>query len=528
MSYLIFTSFVVIGNLINIIFKKKTLKNVLVGLFLVWPIFFSFFSFFYRNFEIVAGVYSLLLFSGIYYLFRLKNFKHVFLVSIFAIALLLLSRAVSQFSVDLDSKNYLLLMSRLNFESWGQICDKKLGIVGLAEHGYYQRLPYIGYGWVHNIFSVSLNPSTAYIHSLFFYLSAVTFLSGVFMKYFKVEAKRFSIFSWRIISVIFSIGLIGPYMFYSASWGQMNQSFTLLLTAITIYIFNSDMENKSRFILISIISPLILLSYPEFYFFWIVLFLILVFSDKEYFSRKGLIILLSPLSSMFFLLPNFAKYYNYVSDIANLGLVVNMIENPQPKFSLIYYFFQFFSGRDLFGFIDAFSVEVRNVVANLFPMVLFGILANFILEKLKQFKKGAMIMSTLIGIVIYLFIYAFLIYRKVGLNYVIFKYSGWTSWIVLFLWFKLSLTKFTNNVISKILLFILLLLVTARICNLISLYFQARINVSHQIINPVYLEKTQKNGKCQVKFNKDYISTVVTLGNYLVEKNNCDCEVEKK
>ena len=524
MSYLIFLTFIVIGNLINIFVKKRSMLNIFVGLFLIWPLFFSISTFYFRSYTIVSRTFIVLLCVGFLYLLRIRNYRDILFTSLIVVLLLIFIMLISQFTSDLDSKNYLLFMSRLNFDSWGAACDKMIRIAGLAEHSYFMRLPYIGYGWVHNIFSAPLNPATAYIHSLLFYIFTILFLSHVFVNYIKIKTGVINKLLLRVASFIFTVGIIGPYALYSAAWGQMNQSYVLLLSTITIYLFNSNTGNKSLFMLITVISPLVLLSYPEFYFLWLLLYIFLVLSNKFHSGLKCVIFLLAPLSSLFILIPNFNKYYSYIFGQANLGLVVNLIDNPRPKLRFIYYFFQFFNGRDFFGFIDNYSFEIRNVIMNLFPIIIFGIFYTFISKRLRYPKNKHVLIYSFIGMLIYLLIYNFLVDKHSVINYQIFKYSGWTSWIVLFLWFIFSISFFSfNKFISKLLFFILLLVVTARIGNLVSLYSQLRINASQGIIKPVYLNKTQTNDRCSLKFNDNYISTVVSLGNYFAEKNNCVC-----
>ena len=176
MSYLLFASFIIIGNLVNVLFRKSTLQNLFIGLFLVWPLFFSISTTYFHSYSIVSGTFIVLFCLGVVYLFLKKNYWQVFFTSLFVVSLLLLIQFIPQFSADLDSKNYLLYMSRFNFDSWGKVCDKVLRIPGLTEHGYYMRLPFISYGWAQNIFSIPLNPASAYIHSTLFYIFSILFL----------------------------------------------------------------------------------------------------------------------------------------------------------------------------------------------------------------------------------------------------------------------------------------------------------------------------------------------------------------
>jgi len=524
MTYIIFASFFVIGNLINIWLKNNKTINVLIGFAVIWPIFFSISSFYTHNFAVVSTVYLLLLIAGFIYMIKSKSFIRVFLISLGAGIILFLLGLIVQFHGDLDSKNYLVAMTRINFDSWGLVCDKVIGIVGMADHHYYNRLSYIGYGWVHNIFLVPLEPQTAYVQSLFFYILGLIILVRVIASFIRKHLSVVESFSLFVMAV----GIVGSYVFYSANWGQMNQSFSFLLSVVTIYLFFVENQNKTLLVLLSsVISILILFSYTEYYFIWLMLYFCLLGTNVGSFAPKiRVALVLAPLSILPVLLPNFNVYYNFFFGQVNVNLVVNLIESPIPRYGLIYYFFQFFQPSDYLGAISNNIPEVRNILVNIMPILFFWIMYSFANKLPVNNRRKYYNQFLIFGIVVYLSLYLYILTRNLVINYQVFKYSGWTSWIVLLFLFIFLVSLNLKKQIPKLLLGLFFILVASRVFNMIGLYSRVRSNTAPEVVNPQSLDVKNIEGKCIVYFNKDYIQTSVTLGKYLVEKNDCVCERE--
>jgi len=223
---------------------------------------FFFSSYIFNNHQIVILFYVISIISGLSIIIK----KKLLSLSIITFAILFFtnyffSLQFQNYRGDLDSKHYTYSAARLNYNNWGQNCDEKIIdsklINDLAK---YTRLPMLAYTWTNNIYHLPIKTEQIYGISLLFTFFSIFFFAHTIKTISQIisHSKTPQI----IFTVLISIAAYGGHSLESSLVGQINQSYALLISFITIYLsFNKTLSFSLKIIL----STIIFFSFPEFF-----------------------------------------------------------------------------------------------------------------------------------------------------------------------------------------------------------------------------------------------------------------------